>query len=291
MTAWIRQNIEKYGISDVVLSGGVAQNIKACRSIIDMPEVKSFWAGPISGDGSLGVGAAWLAARDHDHENPIDGLKTVYLGTSYGKDAVREAMGRERVEDEFNIIENPTPADIACWLDNDLIIARYSGHMEFGQRALGNRSILADPREPESVTRINSKIKYRDFWMPFTPSMLEEEADRILENPKQIYSPFMTMAFDLKPEFAKLIPAASHPADKTVRAQMLRREDNPAYYDLIKAFKNRTGLGVVLNTSFNLHGESIVDTPEDAINTFRRSDLDVLLFDEVAISRTDLPKG
>ena len=115
--------------------------------------------------------------------------------------------------------------------------------MEFGQRALGNRSILADPRRLESVERINQKVKYRDFWMPFTPSMMIEEAERLLLNPKSIYSPFMTMAFDLKPEYKDILSGAVHHADKTARPQMLKSKDNPRYYDLLAAFKERTGLG------------------------------------------------
>ena len=160
--------------------------------------------------------------------------------------------------------------------------------MEFGQRALGNRSILADPRKPEIIEWINQKVKYRDFWMPFTPSMMIEEADRLLDNPKDVYSPYMTLAFDLKPEFRTAIPAAQHPADKSVRPQMLRHSDNPGYYDLLKEFKALTGLGVLLNTSFNLHGEAIVESPDDAIDTFKRSEIDILLFDHVALSRVAL---
>jgi carbamoyltransferase len=128
-------------------------------------------------------------------------------------------------------------------------------------------------------------VKYRDFWMPFTPSMMIEEAERMLENPKRIYSPFMTMAFDLKPPFRDTIPGAIHPADRTARPQMLRREDNPGYYDIIAAFKERTGIGAVLNTSFNLHGDAIVESPSDAIETFLKSEIDVLLFDRVAVLR------
>ena len=162
--------------------------------------------------------------------------------------------------------------------------------MEFGQRALGNRSIIADPRQSSSIQKINDKIKFRDFWMPFTPSMTYEEAGRILENPKKTYSPFMTLAFELKEAFKDSIPGAQHPADKTVRPQMLKREDNPQYYDLIEAFKRRTGMAVLLNTSFNLHGDAIVESPSDAIKTFLECDMDILLFDHVAVSRHDLTK-
>ncbi|MEQ8667391.1 MAG: carbamoyltransferase C-terminal domain-containing protein [Rhodospirillales bacterium] len=285
LTEWVTNNITAHGCSNVILSGGVAQNIKACKRLAEIEQLDKLWVGPISGDGSLAIGAAWLAARDRDAEHPITGMPDVYLGSSYDKSTVEAAITRAGLDDSFTVHESPIAADAAAWLDDGRVIARYSGRMEFGQRALGNRSILADPRQAETVERINRKIKYRDFWMPFTPSMTIEQADEMLVNPKGLYSPFMTMAFDLQREYVNSIPAAMHPADKTVRPQMLRRENNPGYYDLMTAFKERSGIACVMNTSFNLHGEAIVETPEDAISTFLRSDLDVLLFDDVAISR------
>ncbi|MHA1572032.1 MAG: carbamoyltransferase C-terminal domain-containing protein, partial [Alphaproteobacteria bacterium] len=106
-----------------------------------------------------------------------------------------------------------------------------------------------------------------------------------LHNPKQIYSPFMTLAFDLKPEYRDAIPAAIHPADKTARPQMLKRETNPGYHDLLSAMEERTGIGCLMNTSFNLHGDAIVESPDDAIDTFEKSQIDVLLFEDIAIRR------
>jgi carbamoyltransferase len=282
---WVRNNIQIHGISDIILSGGVAQNIKAVKALADMPEVSSIWSGPISGDGSLGIGAAWCALRKHGFQDKIEGLDTVYLGTDGSENDIDEAIEEAKLGDNFEIIRQPSLDLVAGWIEGGKIVARYSGHMEFGQRALGNRSILADPRRFESVERINQKVKYRDFWMPFTPSMMIEEAQRLLLNPKSIYSPFMTMAFDLKPEHRDVLSGVVHPADKTARPQMLRREDNPRYYDLLAAFKQRTGLGVLLNTSFNLHGDAIVESPKDAVDTFLRSEIDVLLFDNVAIKR------
>lgn len=287
---WVCNNIEHHGINNVIISGGVAQNIKAVKALAEKSSVGRLWAGPISGDGSIGVGAAWLAHQKVCPDIQIEGLTSVYLGTTYGEDAVAEAIQNTKVRANYSILSNPSADDVATWLDDGLVVSRYSGKMEFGQRALGNRSILADPRRPESVDRINQKIKYRDFWMPFTPSMTFEQSEKMLRNEKGLYSPFMTMAFDLKPEFQKSIPAAMHPADQTVRPQMLKREVNPGYYDLIEAFGKRTGLSCVMNTSFNLHGEAIVETPEDAISTFERSEIDILLFDGVAISRSNLTK-
>lgn len=284
---WVANNCAAHDVHNVILSGGVAQNIKVGKALADMDCIDRYWAGPISGDGSLGIGAAWLASRKLAPHIPIKSLHTTYLGTEYSSAEVDAALARGNAQSKFTVVDNPSADKVAGWLDAGYVIGRYSGRMEFGQRALGNRSILADPRVFKSVERINNKIKYRDFWMPFTPSMTIEESERLIVNPKSLYSPFMMQAFDLKEEFRESIPAAQHPADKTVRPQMLRKQDNPRYYELIEAFGRRSGLSCVLNTSFNLHGEAIVETPDDALSTFERSDLDVLLFDDVAVLRTD----
>ena len=183
--------------------------------------------------------------------------------------------------------ENVSQKQIADWLADGKIIARFSGRSEFGMRALGNRSIIADARNFEVLDKINKKIKYRDFWMPFTPSILNEAVSSYIVNEKNVFSPYMTMAFDLKPGMEKEIPAAIHPADKTVRPQMLRAEDNQEYHNLISEFKAKTGTAALLNTSFNLHGEPIVETPADAISTFERSNLDVLVMENRALLRRD----
>lgn len=285
LVEWIQNCAQHFHTGDVIFSGGVAQNIKACKSMLGAEQVDSLWVGPISGDGSLGVGAAWLAQRESAPGLAIEGLGSAYLGTGYQADTIARAIDAQDVAARHSIVTKPSPTRVAQWLAEGRIIARYSGRMEFGQRALGNRSILADPRRQASVDHINRKIKNRDFWMPFTPSMLDDDAQRYLVNPKRAYSPFMTMAFDLQEGLADKLPAVIHPGDKTVRPQMLRRIDNPGYHDLITAFKAETGLGVLLNTSFNLHGDAIVESPEQAIDTFERSDLDVLVFDELAITR------
>lgn len=285
LRAWVENCIRETGISDVVLSGGIGQNIKACKHLIDATSARTLWAGPICGDGSLGVGAAWLGMREMAPDTPVDGISSIYLGTEYGVADVNLAIEANHLAGTYSIIERPQSRDIASWIAAGGVCARFSGRMEFGQRALGARSILADPRRWDTVERINNKIKYRDFWMPFTPSMTIEQAEKVLLNPKRIYSPYMTMAFDMKPEWIGSIPAATHPADKTVRPQMLRQQDNPGYYGLIKAFGAITGVECLMNTSFNLHGDAIVESPDDAIRTFLNSDLDVLVFDEIAISR------
>ena len=153
-----------------------------------------------------------------------------------------------------------------------------------GQRSLGNRSILADPRDRYNIEKINRMIKSRDFWMPFAPIILEEYQDEIIINPKKFYSPFMTIAFETK-EGKKKIPAAVHQYDGTARPQILKKEVNPELWDLIKKFYNKTGIPALLNTSFNLHGEPIVRTIEDAEHVFSNSGLEVLWLDRHIVEK------
>jgi len=288
MSEWVVANVRETGIANVVLSGGVAQNIKAVKALAALDEVEQIWAGPISGDGSIGVGAAWLATRMLDPQTELKGYTSIYLGTEHDAGAVDAAVRARKLNGGFNTVDGPTADQVAGWIAEGHVVARFSGRMEFGQRALGNRSILADPRRKGSVEKVNRKIKYRDFWMPFTPSMTAAEADRLLVNPKGSYSPFMTQAFDLKDGYAEKLPAVIHPSDKTARPQMLKQADNPGYHEILTAFGARSGFECLMNTSFNLHGDAIVESPDDAIRTFLDSDLDILLFDDLAVSRPKL---
>ncbi len=279
---WVINNITKYKINDIIISGGVAQNIKAMQTLINNESVNSIWAGPISGDGSLAIGAVW-AAYNKFAKNNIKGLETIYLGSEMKKDEIDIAV--QKISSKYHINESYTSKEVAEWISQGNIIARCEGKMEFGQRALGNRSILADPRKADTVERINRKIKYRDFWMPFTPTICYEDCENYLINSKKIFSPYMTMAYDLKEGLANKLPAVIHPADKTCRPQMLKREDNIDYYNIIKQFEIISGYPILLNTSYNLHGDAIVEKPSQAIDTFNRSDLDILLIGGKAIFR------
>ena len=157
------------------------------------------------------------------------------------------------------------------------IIARFNGRMEWGARALGNRSIIADGRNPDVVIKINEAIKNRDFWMPFAPSILYERVNDYFDNPKKFFGPYMVMAFPSKPLAKNHILGGLHPYDFTGRPQMVKKEWNSDYYELLKSFeKYSNGVGGILNTSFNIHGEAIVRTPKDAMDTFLNSGLDCL---------------
>jgi carbamoyltransferase len=154
------------------------------------------------------------------------------------------------------------------------IVGRFDGREEVGPRSLGNRTIMADPRDLRNIRKLNFAIKYRDFWMPFAASILEEDAPKYIRNLAG-WPYYMIEAFDTTPQAEQSIIAGMHPMDRTVRPQLVN-DTNPGYRDIIREFRNLTGVGGILNTSFNLHGFPIVGTPEVALDTLVRSDLDAL---------------
>ncbi len=286
----VLNGVKETGLTSVIFSGGVAQNIKAMKSLSELERVDSLRVLPAAGDTSLPIGAcyyaAWeLVAKEEMQEEDIAPLDHVYLGNEIEELEVNEVC-KKALESGFIVREAVTPHEIARLLGEGLVLGRCAGRMEFGLRSLGNRSILADPRRWDTVAKINDVIKFRDFWMPFTPSILEDRAKDYLVNPKGIPSPYMTHAFDSTPQARMDLSAAMHPADKTLRPQEVTKKSNDAYYEIISAFEKETGVGALLNTSFNLHGEPIVADAKDAYSTFCRSDLDALLINESLIMRT-----
>ena len=185
----------------------------------------------------------------------------------------------------FFVTENVDYSSIASLIAGGMIIGRMQGKSEFGQRALGNRSIIADPSFPGVVDKINHQIKYRDFWMPFCPTILDSYQDIYLENPKRIRGEYMTMCYPVVDDYKDVLAGGIHQEDLTARPQILRRESNPEYYDLIQEFQRLKGIAAVINTSFNLHGEPIVNCPEDALHTFFNSELDAVWMEDILVSR------
>ena len=164
------------------------------------------------------------------------------------------------------------------------IIAACIGRSEMGPRALCNRSIIADPRKKDNIEKINKKIKNRDFWMPFAPVIMYEHQHEILENPKNIASPYMTIGFNTK-EGKKKIPVGVHQSDGTARPLILERKVNPRMWNVLDIFYKKTGIPALVNTSFNLHGEPIVNSFNDAIHVFKNSGLDTLWLDNHIIDK------
>ena len=267
---WVRRAIRETGIRKIACSGGVFMNVKANLAVLELEEVEEMYVFPSCGDESNSIGAACDAAsRAGERIRP---LQAIYFGESItdesagaALESVRGIRTRYVVDIESRVAEN---------LAAGKIVARAKGPVEFGARALGNRSILARADSPTAVRTINEMIKNRDFWMPFAPSVLAERADDYYVKPKPISSPYMMFAFRSRPEQRAKFAAAQHAWDYTTRPHEVLELHNPDYYRLLKEYESRTGEGIVLNTSFNLHGEPIVYRARDAVDVFLRSGLE-----------------
>jgi carbamoyltransferase len=287
---WVANCVAQTGLRQVVFAGGVAQNIKGCKIIAEQEGVSNLYVCPSAGDTSLSIGACYVAMWEYLNRtggdfSRIQPLEHVFLGPGFTRDEMRAGLERADLGNGFTVREGVGPQQVASLLADGKIIARCAGRMEFGMRALGNRSILADPRRADAVRRINDAIKYRDFWMPFSPTILAERESDYLHNPKGLKCPHMTLAFDSTDRARRELIAALHPGDFTGRPQLLERRLNPDYYDLIKSFESVTGVGALLNTSFNLHGDPIVRGPDEALRTLKLSDVDGLLLEDFLIMR------
>jgi carbamoyltransferase len=287
---WARLMRERHGGERLALGGGVFMNVKANMLLAAEEWVRDLFVFPSCGDESNAVGAAYLGyldlcARAGTAAAPAP-FGPAYLGPSID-DAEIDALVRARDLGSRHRVSEPSRMEerIADLLVSDGVVARCAGRMEFGARALGNRSILAHPGEPRVVGLINRMIKNRDFWMPFAPSVLREREADYLVNPKGLASPYMMLAFPTNPKRRDEIVAAVHPHDGTARAHVVDEAWNPEYYRVIREFERRTGTGAVLNTSFNLHGEPLVGSPADAVDTFERSGLPHLALGRFLISK------
>lgn len=274
---WVSFWIKKTNIKNIALSGGVFMNVKASKKISEIDIVESQFVTPSCSDESLVFGAIYLKQKkNNNHFNKLDNL---YLGEDFNSKLIYETFIKSNWKNFFEIQEleiKDLNFMLAKYLSEKKIIGRFFGRSEWGARALGNRSILCDPRDKKNIDLLNQKIKSRDYWMPFAPSILFEDTNLYYENKKKINCDFMQMSFDATEYAKKNIAAAIHPKDFTLRPQAVRKEINPYYYDLITNFKKITGIGCLLNTSFNLHGNPNVGKPEHAFYTFFNSGLDIL---------------
>ncbi len=276
-TTWVSNAIQQTKVHKIACSGGTFLNVKANRAILSLPEVEDAFFCPASGDDGLAVAAALtgyyeLINQDGISPNHIP-LKSNYFGTSFSNEEIESSLKKHNLIENAQFIDDIDDEVGELLSKPDTIVARFSGAMEWGPRGLGNRSILADPSNPKIVKKINSAIKMRDFWMPFGPSILESRLNDYLKDTR--IAPYMILAFDTTDKRDELT-AAIHPYDLTCRPQTVNSEYNKNYETVLKSFETKTGIGGILNTSFNLHGFPIVYSPDIAINTFKNSELDAI---------------
>lgn len=278
---WVSKAIKKTGIHNIALSGGVFMNVKANQKILEMAEVKKLFVMPSCGDEANAIGGCFYGYKLYCERNNVKfepkPIRDLYLGPEYGDDYIEELIERQNLNEKYKIkkLKNINQ-EVAHLLSKGEIVARCSGKSEWGARALGNRSIMANPVHPDTIRILNETIKDRDFWMPFTPSIIEDDINKYIVNPKKMKAPYMVVTFDSTAIAKKHLPAAMHPYDFTIRPQEVYKSWNKDYYEIIKNFKKLTGAGAILNTSFNLHGEPNVLTPEDALHTVENSSLKYL---------------
>ncbi|MEW5937242.1 MAG: carbamoyltransferase C-terminal domain-containing protein [Candidatus Thermoplasmatota archaeon] len=288
---WVRKAIEKTGIHTVALSGGVFMNVKANKLVMESKLVKKLFVMPSPGDETNPIGAAYhVYAQESMGQGRGPGIRPfthLYLGYDATPADAKRALETFSEKSKLKVeTERPgnTARAVAELLAEHKVVARCSGRMEFGARALGNRSILANASDLGCVREINMMVKKRDFWMPFAPAILRERMDDYLINPKNMDSPYMVLSFDTTDKRDEII-AAVHMADLTARPQTVTKEWNGGYYDIIKEYEGLTGIGGILNTSFNLHGYPIVKGPEEALWVFENSGLAYLVLGDRIVSK------
>ena len=270
---------KKYKIRNFYFSGGVAMNVKMYNDLGKLNFVNFLYSPPSSSDESLSIGACYYLSQNE---------KTFPLNNIYlGKNLVNknEKLNLELIKKKFSkknykIMNNFSHKDLASLLAKNEIIAMARGREEFGARALGNRSIIANPSNFQVVQNINESIKNRDFWMPFALTILKKKHKEYIDNKKNFECNYMTMSFDTKKNNFNKIKAGCHPYDKTVRPQILDKISNPNYYSIIENFSKKTGIPALLNTSLNLHGNPVASSLSDVIYTFKNSSLKYLYLND-----------
>lgn len=265
----------------LAFAGGGALNVKLNQKIIARPELKELFVQPASGDAGTAIGAAAYVSVERGV--PVEKMEHVYLGPQYSNEDVIAACTRHPAKPQYEVIpegDTAVPERIAQILADGNPVAWFQGRMEFGPRALGGRSIVGCPSAAGVADRINEQIKFRERWRPFCPSMLDTVGPQMLGSDHP--APFMTFTFEVAEEWKSRVPEVVH-EDGTSRAQVLKREHNPRYYDLMKQMEKLTGNGVVLNTSLNRRGEPMICSPTDALNMFFGSDLQYLIMQDVLV--------
>jgi len=290
VTNWVKNIIDETDIHDVAFGGGLFMNVKTNQRILELPEVRNMFVLPSCGDESLPIGAAlqqYVSLCQEDGIKPkVSPLGPIYLGPEYSDDEIKASIRKGSLGKGYRVEEvKGIDAHVGERVAKGEIIARFSERCEWGARALGNRSILSDARNRDSVRKINEAVKNRDFWMPFAPSIKAEREKDYIINPKGMKAPYMVISFDTTDRGRKTLAAAIHPYDFTARPQVVEKTWNPGYHKVLSSFEKETGEGGFMNTSFNLHGYPIVCSPQDALWTLRNTGLEHLALGNWLISK------
>jgi carbamoyltransferase len=282
---WLR---EVTGAKNLVLAGGVALNCVANGRIIREAGFDNVWIQPAAGDNGISIGCAYYGRLAVQKKPRSFVMKRATLGVEYPDDAVARVGNPLLVTRKtFNDSGESICREAAKLLADGKVFGWFQGRSEFGPRALGDRSILGDPRRPEMKDILNKRVKFRQAFRPFAPIVIYERAKDIFVGEDE--SPFMLRAKQVKPEWKDKISAIVH-VDGTARVQTVRREDNPRMYDLLVEFEKLTGVPVLVNTSFNIKGEPIVETPQDAMKCFIYTGIDYLALHDTLVAKNALYK-
>lgn len=284
MIALATRVVNETGVPRLCMAGGVALNCVANGEILRNAPVEDIFIQPAAGDAGGAMGAALWAWHDVLGKPRSWKLDDAYLGPGYTDDEIQEAL------DSYGAVYTRLPRQdllerTAELIDTAHVVGWYQGRMEWGPRALGHRSILGDPRHPEMRKIINMKIKFREGFRPFAPSILEEYVSQYFELDRP--SPYMLLVAQVSADHPDL-PAITH-VDNSARIQTINREQDELYYDLIDAFRRRTGCPLLINTSMNVRGEPIVNTPDDAYRCFMRTDMDALVCGPFLLVKAEQP--
>lgn len=267
----------------LAFAGTGALNVKLNQRLAAMPSVKELFVPPAAGDAGTAIGAAAYTLSTQNV--PIRGHDNAFLGPRYTTERCLRACEKHRDKPIFEILENPT-ARAAQLLGQGQLVGWFQSRMEFGSRALGNRCILANPMQAAAVDSVNKKIKFREKWRSFSPSIIDTLAEEILGSKHP--ADYMTMSFDVAPQWREKLPGLVY-KDGTSRAHVVKKEANPRFYRLLKEFEAISGFGVLLNSSLNRPGEALVCSPEDALNLFFGSDLEYLIMQDLLVTKRPEP--
>lgn len=282
-----RHLYEKTGLKKLVLAGGVALNSVANFKLLHETPFEEVYIQPAAGDDGGALGAALWAYHSVLQQPRKMVMTHAYWGEEYGHDEIKKFLEDNSIKYEYFSNDDKLLDQVADSIVNGQVIGWYQGRFEWGPRALGNRSILADPRRSEMKNIVNTKIKYREPFRPFAPVVLSERAEEFFDFPnvaKHMPPRFMLMVSPVKADKQSQIPATTHEGG-TGRLQTIDRETNYRYYEVVRRFGQATGVPVLLNTSFNLRGEPIVTTPANAWNTFSKSGLDALVLGSFLVKK------